>query len=507
MSLNKVDPAEEQSWFDNEVSKITQWWQSPCQKHILRPYTAAQIASLRSSLPISYASSTQALKLWSLLHTHRQNETAELTFGMIDPILASQMEGQKTIYVSGALCAFSEAECIGQDTSDYPWDTVPKVAERIFQSQMYHDRRQRHDRMRRQESERLEMSEARDYLLPIVADADMGFGTQTATMKLVKRLVETGVAMFHLDDLALGGKRYTDGVGHTLVSTAEYLKRLGAARMQLDIMGAETLILCRCDVDGAQFITTNIDPRDHAYIMGATVPIEPLATGTKGKIETEDWKKRAKVMTFDDAVKSVATIAQFDKYLQVISSESPCSLSHRRQAAKAALDGTDVYFDWDLSRTRDGRYLFAPTVQTILERCLAAAPLGDATWARMDLDMVKLTEFHDKFRNVYPERLFAAGYSATYNFAAKGYSEEDVKTFHQKLAKLGIVWQVQPGFAMQGLNYATKKFSKMWGTEGIAGYVRDVQGPAMAVDTDGYEKMEWSGGFLVDAYGDILGDQ
>lgn len=156
---------------------------------------------------------------------------------MIDPSLASQMVGQSTIYVSGALCAFSAAECIGQDTSDYPWDTVPKAADRIFRSQQYHDRRQRQYRMRASEEEREKMDTARDYFLPIVADADMGFGTTTATMKLVKRLVEAGVAMFHLDDLALGGKRYTSGGGHTLVSTAEYLKRLGAARMQLDIMG------------------------------------------------------------------------------------------------------------------------------------------------------------------------------------------------------------------------------------------------------------------------------
>ena len=161
-----------------------------------------------------------------------------MTFGMIDPILASQMEGQGTIYVSGALCAFAASECMGQDTSDYPWDTVPKAADRIFKSQMYHDRRQRHDRMRRSPAERAALGRPRDYLLPIVADADMGFGTATATMKLVKRLVESGVAMFHLDDLALDGKRHSGpAAGHTIVSTDEYLRRLTAARLQLDIMG------------------------------------------------------------------------------------------------------------------------------------------------------------------------------------------------------------------------------------------------------------------------------
>lgn len=161
-----------------------------------------------------------------------------MTFGMIDPILASQMSHQGTVYVSGALCAFGASECMGQDTSDYPWDTVPKAAHRIFASQMYHDRRQRQDRMRRSVAERTKMGDPQDYLLPIVADADMGFGTTTATMKLTKRLVESGVAMFHLDDLALGGKQHTGTeAGHTIVSTKEYLLRLTAARLQLDIMG------------------------------------------------------------------------------------------------------------------------------------------------------------------------------------------------------------------------------------------------------------------------------
>lgn len=203
-----------------------------------RPYTASQVARLRPTLQTTYASSALASKLLSILRSHRRNGTAELTFGMIDPILASQMEGQATIYVSGALCAFSAAECIGQDTSDYPWDTAPKAVDRIFRSQAYHDRRQRQDRMRRPFEERVKMEEGRDYYLPIVADADMGFGTTTATMKLVKRLAEAGVAMFHLDDLALAGKRYTGADScHTVVSTSEYLKRLSAARLQLDVMG------------------------------------------------------------------------------------------------------------------------------------------------------------------------------------------------------------------------------------------------------------------------------
>jgi isocitrate lyase len=80
-----------------------------------------------------------------------------------------------------------------------------------------------------------------DYLTPIVADGDMGFGGLTSTVKMTKLFVEAGVAMFHLDDLAIGKKKFTVGQGRTVVPTSEYLDRLTAARMQIDIMG---YVLC-----------------------------------------------------------------------------------------------------------------------------------------------------------------------------------------------------------------------------------------------------------------------
>lgn len=257
------------------------------------------------------------------------------------------MEGQSTIYISGALCAFSAAECIGQDTSDYPWDTVPLAAERVFRSQQYHDRRQRQYRMQSSPAERAQMTSPRDFFQPIVADGDMGFGTATATMKLTKRMVEAGVAMFHLDDLALGGKSWTGGEGHTVVSTAEYLKRLAAARLQLDIMAcvkpappmivkstltfdnhsAETMIICRCDTYDAQWITSNHDPRDQPYILGATVPLRPAASSYATPEERSAWDKEARLMTFDDNVKASATTAQYSEYTTLLAQKAPASLA------------------------------------------------------------------------------------------------------------------------------------------------------------------------------------
>jgi isocitrate lyase len=201
------------------------------------PYSAEKVATLRPTIPQTYMSSTMALKLWDQLNEHRENCTAEMTFGVTDPIAASQMaKFNQTLYVSGALCGFSEVAEPGMDAADYCFDTVPKVVDKIFRSQQWHDQKQRQFRFLLPKEERAEV-ENWDYMTPIVADADMGFGGWTSTIKMTKLFVEANVAMFHLDDLAVGKKKFTAGQGRTVIPFGEYLDRLTAARLQIDIMG------------------------------------------------------------------------------------------------------------------------------------------------------------------------------------------------------------------------------------------------------------------------------
>jgi isocitrate lyase len=123
-----------------------------------RPYSAARIASLRGLLLQKYPSSDMALKLWTRLNAHRVNGTHEMTFGVTDPIIASQMaKYQETLYVSGALCGFSEVSEPGMDCCDYPLDTVPKVVDKIFKSQAWHSQRQNHYREFADQEKRKEM--------------------------------------------------------------------------------------------------------------------------------------------------------------------------------------------------------------------------------------------------------------------------------------------------------------------------------------------------------------
>lgn len=128
---------------------------------------------------------------------------------------------------------------------------MPKAVQKIVKSQLWHDQRQRQFRLRHSKEKRASL-EHWDYLAPIVADGDMGFASLTTTMKMTREFVDAGVAMIHLDDLAIGMKKFTVGQGRTVVPTSEYLDRLTAVRMQFDIMGAETLLLCRCDTDHSE---------------------------------------------------------------------------------------------------------------------------------------------------------------------------------------------------------------------------------------------------------------
>ncbi|KAH7070343.1 isocitrate lyase [Paraphoma chrysanthemicola] len=519
--MRKLDISvqDEQQAFDADVAAIEKHWSSPRQAHLKRPYNAETIAALRTSLPApSSASSTQALKLWHQLQTHNRNGTCELTFGTTDPVAVSQMaKHQQTVYVSGALCGFSEVALPGMDHADYPWDTVPKVVDKIFKSQLWHDQRQRQYRLRHPVEER-EGLENWDYMAPIIADGDMGFGSLTSTMKMAREFVAAGVAMIHIDDLAIGMKKFTVGQGRTIVPTQEYLDRLTAVRMQFDVMGAETLLLCRCDTDHAEFITSVVDERDHEYVQGATRRVEPLQKclreaqreGRDLKDAREEWKAKAGITTFDEAVEGVATKEEFEAYKAELARERFTSLDGRREIASKTVK-KEVFFDWELSRSAMGQYMLKSCVKGIVERAIAAAPLGDVTWARMDSpNWDDIVQFHSEVRKVFPDRVFAFGYTGDFDYAKAGFSDEQVKTLHLDLAKLGVVWQVQPIWSLQGLNLVTEQFSKMWQEQGIAGYLKSVQGPALSTKpmTDGFEKLSYCGGYLADAFFEtVAGEQ
>ncbi|KAL4960186.1 isocitrate lyase [Aspergillus stella-maris] len=523
----------EQAEFDKEVAGIEAWWSSSAkQRQLKRPYPASRIAALRSSIKQHYPSSDMALKLWEQMNEHQKNGTCELTFGCTDPLQAGVMaKHQQTIYVSGALCGYSQVSQPGMDHADYPWDTVPGVVNKVFRSQQWQDQRQRQFRFLYPKEER-EGLDNFDFLTPIVADGDMGFGGLTHTMKMTRAFVEAGVAMFHLDDLAIGTKKFTTGEGRTVVPTSEYLSRLTVARMQIDIMGAETMLLCRCDTDHSSYITSVTDSRDHAWILGATKPVEPLskvlsqamAEGKDVLSAQKEWLSSADLKTFDDAVAAAASDSSLDglkayqgAIKQATTATSTPSLTERKALATQHLPDTNVLFNWDLPRTPEGSYRWAPTVEAVISRALLASGLGEATWARMDYPVKSdIEDFHLGVRTVHPDRKFAFGYTGGYDWLKAGWTADEVKEFPwESSQKYGIVWHVQPIWALQGQRRATEDFSRLWQSGGIAAYMNEVQGPELgimypglesrAVETKseigegGYARLKFSGAYLADA--------
>lgn len=274
------------------------------------------------------------------------------------------------------------------------------------------------------------------------------------------------------------------------------------------------MLLCRCDVDHSEFITDVIDVRDHKYVQGATIPVKSLQETLKEAAEDgspdllavrRDWIKTAKISTFDEAVKAIASETEFTAYSEKIGLGVK-SLKDRRGAAKETVS-KEIFFDWDLPRSREGQFFYKSSVTAIVERAILAAPLGDVTWARMDApNWGDIVSFHKQVRDVFPDRLFAFGYTGDFDYPNAGFTPAQVKSLPSDLAKMGVAWQVQPIWALQGINYQTEKFAKLWRERGIEGYVEEIQKPALATKpmTDGFEKPSYSGSYLCDAFWDTV---
>ncbi|MBX9401342.1 isocitrate lyase [Lysobacter sp. BMK333-48F3] len=234
------------------------WATNPRWAGITRPYSAEDVVRLRGTVPVEHSiAKLGAAKLWNYLQT----EDFINALGALTGNQAMQQvkAGLKAIYLSGWQVA-ADANIAGEmypDQSLYPANSVPQVVRRINNTLLRADQ--------------IQCSEGSgevDFLQPIVADAEAGFGGVLNAFELMKGMIEAGASGVHFEDQLASVKKCGHMGGKVLVPTREAVEKLVAARLASDVMGVPTLIVARTDAEAADLLTADIDSNDQPFTTG-----------------------------------------------------------------------------------------------------------------------------------------------------------------------------------------------------------------------------------------------
>jgi isocitrate/methylisocitrate lyase len=260
--------------FESEIDETTQWFAGPRFGDTTRLYSARQVVEQRGTIPTDYTvARIAAEQFYDRLRQLFAGREAITTFGPYSPGQAVAMKrmGIEGIYLGGWATSAkgSVTEDPGPDLASYPLSQVPDEAAPIVRALLTADRNQRFARSRMSEAQRA-ASSAVDYRPFIIADADTGHGGDAHVRNLIRRFVEVGVPGYHIEDQKPGAKKCGHQGGKVLVGVDEQIKRLSAARFQLDVMRVPGLVVARTDAESATFLEGRGDERDHPFILGAT---------------------------------------------------------------------------------------------------------------------------------------------------------------------------------------------------------------------------------------------
>jgi isocitrate lyase len=237
---------------------MEKWWNRDRWKHVTRPYTSADVKKLSGSVHIEHTlAKNGAQKLWDKLHREKYVRALGALTG--NQAMQQAKAGLDSIYLSGWQVAGDANDSLEMypDQSLYAANSVPIIVKRI------NNTFQRADQI-----QQMEGSREVDYFLPIVADAESGFGGVLNTHELVKHLIEAGAAGVHIEDQLSSAKKCGHMGGKVLVSTQEMINKLVAARLASDIMDVPTIIIARTDALSGALLQSDNDERDQKFITG-----------------------------------------------------------------------------------------------------------------------------------------------------------------------------------------------------------------------------------------------
>lgn len=238
------------------------WSQQERWQGVRRDYTAEDVLRLRGSVTIDHTLATAgAQRLWELLHSEEYvHALGAMTGGQAVQMVRA---GLQSIYVSGWQVAADAnlSENVYPDQSLYPVSSVPSLVRRINNALLRAD-----------QIECAEGAPTRDWLVPIVADAEAGFGGPLNVYELMKAMIEAGAAGVHFEDQLSSEKKCGHMGGKVLVPTAQHVRTLKAARLAADVAGVPTVLVARTDSLGATLLTSDVDPYDAPFLTGERTP-------------------------------------------------------------------------------------------------------------------------------------------------------------------------------------------------------------------------------------------
>ncbi|MCX7960974.1 MAG: isocitrate lyase [Burkholderiales bacterium] len=238
------------------------WAENPRWKGVKRGYSAADVVRLRGSVRIEYTLARMgAEKLWKMLNERPFVHALGALTG--NQAMQQVRAGVPAIYLSGWQVAADANDSLQMypDQSLYAVSSVPTVVRRINNTLLRADQIQT-----------LEGKGDIDWMAPIVADAESGFGGVLNAFELMKAMIEAGAAGVHFEDQLASVKKCGHMGGKVLVPTQEAVQKLVAARLAADVMGVPTVLLARTDAEAADMVTSDVDERDRPFLTGERTP-------------------------------------------------------------------------------------------------------------------------------------------------------------------------------------------------------------------------------------------